>query len=986
MEITIAANGMPFGPFTHQTKSLGGSETAAIMLAEALNNAGHTVTVYSQLIDWVSGDVVRPGLRYCNIADFQAHTITYESDLSIIVRDPNLAAMPTVARKKVLWMHDIATKRGMGIAFDQMQWAIDEVWTVSEWHRQQVHKATGYPLSHIVALRNGIIPHADVPMSDFRVNKQLVYAARPERGLENLIKPGGIMDCLPDYTLKVAMYDHFPEHMRAYYEGIFYRMREMPNVEYVGSLPNAELRQLIGSSQGYIYPTQFEETSCILARECIERGTPIFTTKSGALPETVGTSGAYFEDYLAELGYVEPEKGSPAWCRLFAQFLNDGLHSPAVVDQIKANQSTRTDLYWDGVAAMVEACAPTNEGKSVFSLAYSLIEDGAVIEAKNLLDSHDADHFAVNYLRDIIKKQYRFLLAEDHPNFISMGEHYDWIYTSKKDGSFSELKFHSNMNSGDRFQAIAKHVASLPAGSNILEFGCGPGHLLATLARAFPNLNFYGIEISPAAVDCLNKGAAEEGLNNVRAVCGDIELLDLEADFSAIFDTPDLIFDMAICSEVLEHVIEPDVLIELLEASVKSNGGRVLFTVPFGPWEPDTTRAPGRFSERAHIWHFTKPSLKKMFSNKPDLVLEIMCNPRSLSHWLRPRGNYLISYCADLQPIDFAFDTATHHNVRQTVAAAIIAYNNEDTILRCLKSIKDQVQIIQIAHGPSTDRTREIIDQFAKEFPYVCVNVIDVPKIEPFKFGFDDARNASIEGLDEVVDWILWIDTDEYLSGDFTPYLRPNCLNSYILPQHHFTVEPRGIPTQVDRPARLFRTKLSFKATGHIHEHFELPEGGPGRSYELPKVDIGHTGYVNEEVRRGRFHRNFAFLEWDHQDPKNRKLHPFLWFRDMIHQLRFAQEQNDFVGGQQIAKDAIAYYNDNWETMCGFGPGFSMSQQYLTEAYAYLGIGVPLQITVSFQDRQAQIQGQFANYEQVHRLFEFLVKPEMVERLDKYYS
>jgi hypothetical protein len=46
-------------------------------------------------------------------------------------------------------------------AIDQVQFAIDEVWTVSEWHRQQIHEVTGYPLESIVALRNGIVAMSD---------------------------------------------------------------------------------------------------------------------------------------------------------------------------------------------------------------------------------------------------------------------------------------------------------------------------------------------------------------------------------------------------------------------------------------------------------------------------------------------------------------------------------------------------------------------------------------------------------------------------------------------------------------------------------------------------------------------------------------------------------------------------------------------------------------------------------------------------------
>jgi glycosyltransferase involved in cell wall biosynthesis len=311
--------------------------------------------------------------------------------------------------------------------------------------------------------------------------------------------------------------------------------------------------------------------------------------------------------------------------------------------------------------------------------------------------------------------------------------------------------------------------------------------------------------------------------------------------------------------------------------------------------------------------------------------------------------------------------------------------DNEDTILRCLESIKTQVEIVQIAHGPSKDKTRQIIDEFAAAHPQIRFRVIDVPRIEPYKYGFDQARNASVEGLENVVDWILWIDTDEYLSGDFTMFLRNSCIDAYVIPQHHFTVEPRGAPLQIDRPARLFRTGRGFLAKGHIHEHFELPAGGPGRVYELPRVDIGHTGYVDETVRQKRFHRNFEFLKWDNDEPEKRKLHPFLWFRDMIHWMRIYARDGHQEAALEVAKQAISFYNENWETMTTFGPGFQMSQQYLTEAYQALGKGVPMQITVQFDDRQAGISARFESYEQVERLFKFLVEPELKDRTDRYY-
>lgn len=690
MHVVIAAGGMSFGPHTPHVKSLGGSETAALELSRALGARGHNVHLFCLLPsppepDAVASGYQEAGVTYHHVREYGDYVDTTEHDLTIGLRDPQFMVMRCKSKKKVLWAHDIFTKRGMGRALDQMAWTFDEIWAVSEWHRQQIHEATGYPLENIVALRNGIV-HYDNITSLHRPAKSLIYAARPERGLDNLIKPGGVMDNLPDYTLTVAMYEHFPEHMRAYYEGILRRMKQMPNVNFVGGKANVDLRRMIADSAAYIYPTQFEETSCILARECIEQATPFLSTRVGALPETLGNCGLFFEDWLGAQkpfpGIIEPERGSPEWCKLFAEFTRSRMEEDFFYGGTQAFMAERTDLYWDGVAEMIE-------------------------------------------------KQ------------------------------------------------------PLPA--------------------------------------------------------------------------------------------------------------------------------------------------------------------------------------SDIQ----------------TVGAALIAMNNEDCILRCLNSLVGQVDKIQIALGPCTDGTESVIRSFELKHPEIPVKIIRVFKIEPYKFGFDQARNVSMLGLQ--TDWVFWIDTDEYLVGDIRKYLRRNSLQSYLVSQHHFTVEPKGAPTQIDRPARLFRANAGFVFKGHIHEHAEVPEGGPGRGYLMPDVDIGHTGYTNEAARKGRFERNWPFLQWEHDEPVQRKLNHFLWLRDIVHRMRFAIMENRMEDAVALARDAETYYNAHYEDMAVFGPGLIQSLQYLGEVYTVLGKGMPVKIMLQLEDRNAALEGKFTSYEQVERVVRQMLEPEFKDRAGKYY-
>jgi len=957
---------MPFGPNTPSLASLGGSETAALMLAKAVAARGHDVTMFCNLPPqgapdhFPSGEKASDGVRYVSLQHFQTFATTNPHDVLVVLRDPSLISTPTLSKKKVLWCHDIATKRGYGRAFDQMQFTFDEIWAVSNWHKYQIAETTGYPEDRIVALRNGIVKHDSV-INAGKVAKQILYASRPERGLENLIRPGGIMEHLPEYTLTVAMYEHFPEHMRPFYEWVFSRMKALPNVKFVGGKPNSELRQMIADSAAYIYPTQFEETSCILARECIEQGTPFLTTSVGALPETLADSGIYFEDWCFENGINEPDRGSPGWCKLFAQFFRERMASDQWIEKAMLAMHDREDLYWDGVAEMVEPrVTPPTPGK--FSHIWSLLQDGDAVPALALWDSLEGDISPAVGSLDAELALYRRMKT------IGLAEYYDELYRNKAGGPESELHFNFDCV-GIRYQAIAEEIAALPAGSMVFEYGCGPGHVLAPLAKQFPHIAFVGFDFSPAAVKVVQDGAAEHGLKNL-----------LATDNLAMVPH-DKKFDAVICTEVLEHVFEPWDTLEEVESYAKP-GARVIFTTPFGAWEPISYQRQGHWHERYHLWQIDRDMFKDMVGEKPNERAAMLIVATDAD--LRPRGNLLFSFSANHEPIKPVdpLAKAMRHHARHTCAATVIAYNNEDTILRMLNSIEQNVQFVQIAHGPSTDHTREVIDRWFAERPWVRYNVIDAPRIEPYKFGFDDARNLSTRGIvAEDFEWFLWIDTDEYLAGDFRRYLRDSSMDAYLLAQHHFTVEPRGKAAEIDRPARLCRTDRGYRAYGHIHEHFEIAKnGGPGRAILLADVDIGHTGYVNEEVRRARFFRNFPFIEWDHADPEPRRLHHFLWLRDLIHRMRF-----DEANRVKLAEEAVSYYNMHQEDMSVFGPGMFMSIQYVSEAYKVLGKGLPLKVQIMLEDKNAAFEGRFANYEQVEKVFGQLLRPEFTERLSRYY-
>lgn len=1001
MEIAIVSAAMAFGPETLRYSTVGGSETAGLMAAKEFAKRGHIVNVFTNLPaegrpDFIrSGEKGDDGVRYLSLENFANFVGNTEIDLLVVLRDPRFVATTNQAKKRVLWMHDVATIRGMKRAFEQMAWTFDEVWAVSEWHKNQIHKATGYPLKNIVALRNGIVP-VEVAKPPFRLDKTICYAARPERGLANFITEGGIMEHLSDYTLKLSTYANYPKEMEGFYQWCNHRINALPNVELPEELTQTQMRQRLADVTAYVYPTQFEETSCILARECIEQRTPILTTKEGALPETLGECALYFEDWFSiqcnrndGWDQLEPEKGSKDWCALFAEFVRWALESEEgrhAIDVCKVNMDCRSDLYWDGVVdMMLENCDPKEVSK--FSRAWSLVQDGDVIPAYHyLLDGIDENDWASHNLLSEIERFYPFILEKDNPSYRTLADYYKEFYAFKK----HELKTGEEglrwARSAPRYQMIANVISKLPAGSTVYEYGAGEGHVIVPLAMDFPNINFIAFDQVQQNIDMHGEYGDVPNLQSFRAETPKEAFLLVERKQA----------DAVICVEVLEHCVEPWSVITDVEAMCKE-GGKVIITTPIGAWEPQTfAKKKNEYHFRNHIWHLDKNAIRKMYAEKKDIELAAICNGHTQDGIVI--GNYFYTYSADhvaVQSLD-PLDKALAARSRQSCVAAIIAYDNADTILRMLNSLDGNVQAVQIALGPCTDRTPEIIDQWQIDHPWIYVNTIDVPKIaapqrlggsapEGQEFGFDDARNKSVEGLYDIFDWVLWIDTDEYLSGNFSQYLRHNCLDGYLIPQHHFTVEPRGGQTQIDRPARLFRASAGYRARGHIHEHFEVPAGGPGHCFMLPNVDIGHTGYVNENVRQDRFARNYPFLAWDHETCSDRKLHPFLWYRDIVHRMRYAMKVQAMDAAVTLAKEGENYYQTHIKDMGNYGAGLPMALAYLAEIRKVLQKGVPLGISFRLDDREAGFEGIFLDTAEVRAIIDLMLEPEFRERTSRYY-
>lgn len=102
--------------------------------------------------------------------------------------------------------------------------------------------------------------------------------------------------------------------------------------------------------------------------------------------------------------------------------------------------------------------------------------------------------------------------------------------------------------------------------ADVLDVGCGSGHLLADLASLYPEASSMGVDFSPESIRLARQ------LHPHKAF-----------DVMSIFELKNLgrQFDLVLCTEVIEHLEDADVAVDNL-CSVCRPGGTVAITVPHG--------------------------------------------------------------------------------------------------------------------------------------------------------------------------------------------------------------------------------------------------------------------------------------------------------------------------------------------------------------------------------------------------------------------
>jgi len=321
-----------WAPHDIETKGLGGSETAAVRVADELAALGYVVTVYGDVDRGIHGQVI--------YEHFSAWDPTRRCDLLISSRLPEVFDAPVRARRTGLWIHDTDCGERLTPARAEK---IDVVAVLSRWHHDHVQKA--YPWldpATLMVTRNGIEPgYFDGPPQARA--RRVLYTSSPDRGLDFLARTWPLVrERVPDAVLAHAyatVYDRVAaqDPRIGRYRDDLARLLAQPGIENLGSLSQRQLAKVMASSRVWAHPSwngpgeqRFYETFCIGAVEAAAAGCWRVGSNWGALAER-------------ELEFPMPELNPEAWADTLARALT-------IEDRVPGAREQALGLTWKGVA------------------------------------------------------------------------------------------------------------------------------------------------------------------------------------------------------------------------------------------------------------------------------------------------------------------------------------------------------------------------------------------------------------------------------------------------------------------------------------------------------------------------------------------------------------------------------------------------------------------------------------------------------------
>jgi glycosyltransferase involved in cell wall biosynthesis len=287
-----------------ENEGLGGSETAAIYIAQEFSRKGYRAIVFG---DCQGKEIVHQGVEYLDYHRFDEFSNSTYMDIFVSARRPELFSVRIRASYKICFATD-TWFRTDDIHMDK----VDRFFVISPPHKDLLVERYKIPPEKMFVSRCGV----DLSRFDQVVPREkakFIYTSAPNRGLEILLWLfPKVRARFPEATLHIFYGFNYLEAaatrgdmaLAACIDRIKKSM-DQPGVIFHGRVSLAELTKELLSSSLWAYPTDFHENFCISAVEAMAAGVPVIASDYAAMPSTVGDAGVLIQGDPRTVAYQE---------------------------------------------------------------------------------------------------------------------------------------------------------------------------------------------------------------------------------------------------------------------------------------------------------------------------------------------------------------------------------------------------------------------------------------------------------------------------------------------------------------------------------------------------------------------------------------------------------------------------------------------------------------------------------------------------------
>ena len=279
-----------------KTHALGGSERAVLYLTQ------HFPKDYEIYVGGVVGEEKVDNVTFVNLGNLKKLITDNHFHTIIISRYIAFFEMFSYFKSKnvYIWAHDTHLLP-YGCNLTQVEilkkWdsKINKCICLTEWHRSIFLSQYPTLIDKISLINNGIDTSLFPPITN-KVKNSFIYSSRPERGLTRILELWPeICERIPGASLSIAMYGDFPanDSEKAQMEII---QKYPNNIMYLGKLSQTELYNHMSTSEYWLYPNCYDETSCITALEMLHNKVICVYYPKAGLVNTIGDYGVTVEN------------------------------------------------------------------------------------------------------------------------------------------------------------------------------------------------------------------------------------------------------------------------------------------------------------------------------------------------------------------------------------------------------------------------------------------------------------------------------------------------------------------------------------------------------------------------------------------------------------------------------------------------------------------------------------------------------------------